>query len=192
MECEKLRPELTKELDVEDFTEYYWLKAELQTFCRGNGISATGSKMEITERIALFLETGQIKQPSRKSSSPPQKITLGDLSLDTIITENHRCSQVVRAFFESVIPNFHFSTFIQKYFKSNVGKTYRDVVDAWYEEVERKRDPSYKTEIGSQFEYNQFIRDYFTNPKNKNKKREDAIKAWHAIKVLPGSNKYNG
>lgn len=113
-----------------------------------------------------------------------------DLSLDTVIMENHRCSQHVRAFFKSVIPNFHFSTYIQNYFKNNVGKTYRDVVDAWYEEEERKKDPSYKKNIAPQFEYNQFIRDFFADPKNKGKSRKEAIAAWNVIKQFPGSNKY--
>lgn len=61
---------------------------------------------------------------------------------------------------------------------------------AWYEEEERKKDPSYITKIGSQFEYNQFTRDFFADPENKEKKREDAIAAWTAIKKLPGENKY--
>ena len=155
-------------------------------------MSASGSKIEIADRIAIFLETGKIQKPMRKRSSSQKEIKLEELSLDTVITENHRCSQVVRAFFKSVIPKFHFSTYIQNYFKENVGKTYRNVVDAWYEEEERKKDPSYKKQIGSQFEYNQFTRDYFADPKNKDKNREDAIEAWNTIKVLPGSNKYKG
>lgn len=185
-----MRPELTRDLNVNDFCDFYWLKEELQTFCRGNGISASGSKLEISDRIAVFLETGKIQKPMRKNSSSSTKVKLEELSLDTVITESHRCSQVVRAFFVSVIPKFHFSTYIQNYFKENVGKTYRDVVDAWYEEEERKKDPTYKKQIGSQFEYNQFTRDYFADPKNKGKKREDAIKAWIEIKALPGNNKY--
>ena len=187
-----MRPELTRDLNVDDFRNFYWLKEELQTFCRGNGISASGSKIEITDRIAVFLETGEIQKPMRKRSTSTKQVKLKELSLDTVITENHRCSQVVRAFFKSVIPKFHFSTYIQNYFKENVGKTYGDVVDAWYEEEERKKDPSYEKQIGSQFEYNQFIRDYFADPKNKGENRKDAIKAWHEIKALPGSNKYKG
>ncbi len=179
-------------MNVDDFRNFYWLKEELQTFCRGNEISASGSKIEISDRIAVFLETGKIQKPMRKRNTSTKKVKLEDLSLNTVITENHRCSQVVRAFFKSVIPKFHFSTYIQNYFKENVGKTYQDVVDAWYEEEERKADPYYKRKIGSQFEYNQFTRDYFADPKNKGKKREDAIKAWNEIKVLPGSNKYKG
>ena len=191
MEAEYLRPELRKDLDVQDFLSYYWLKEELQVFCRENGMSAAGSKKEITDRIAAFLQTGEINKPAKKKKSPSKDV-LSELNLDTVITENHRCSQTVRAFFKSVIPKFHFSTYIQNYFKENAGKTYRDVVHAWYEEEERKKNPSYKKQIGSQFEYNQFTRDYFADPKNKGSNREEAIKAWNVLKKLPGSNKYRG
>lgn len=185
-----MRPSLTKNTNVESFKDFYWLKEELQSFCRENGISVSGSKIEISDKIETFLRTGEIKKPTRKSKTNKKVQPQADLSLDTVITENHRCSQHVRAFFKSVIPNFHFSTYIQNYFKSNVGKTYRDVVDAWYEEEERKKDPSYKKNIAPQFEYNQFIRDFFADPKNKGKSRQEAIAAWNVIKQLPGSNKY--
>lgn len=190
MERESLRPELTKELYVNDFKNFYWLKEELQTFCRENGISASGSKLEITNRIVIFLETGIIEKSIKRKAPITKKVKLEDLHLDTIITEHHRCSQVVRAFFTSIIPTFHFSTYIQNYFKENIGKTYRDVVQAWYAEEERKKDPNYVKPIGSQFEYNQFTRDYFADPKNKGKQRADAIAAWNLIKSLPGNNKY--
>lgn len=61
-----MRPELTKSISVENFKEFYWLKEELQSFCRENGISASGSKIEISNRIELFLQTGEIKKPIRK------------------------------------------------------------------------------------------------------------------------------
>ena len=185
-----MRPNLTKEISIHDFKDYYWLKEELQNFCRENGMSASGSKLEISDRIETFLMTGEIKKPLRKSRVNKNEELQSELSLDTVITENHRCSQDVRAFFKSVIPKFHFSTYIQNYFKNNIGKTYRDVVDAWYEEEERKKDPSYKKNIAPQFEYNQFIRDFFADPKNQGKSRDEAIEAWNTIKKLPGRNKY--
>lgn len=185
-----MRPNLTKDISVESFKDYYWLKEELQSFCRENGISASGSKIEIYDRIETFLLTGKIKKPIRKSGVNRKIEQQTDLSLDTVITENHRCSQDVRAFFKAVIPKFHFSTYIQNYFRNNVGKTYGDAVNAWYEEEERKKDPSYKKKIAPQFEYNQFIRDFFADTKNQEKSREEAIEAWNNIKKLPGSNKY--
>ena len=185
-----MRPNLTKDISVESFKDFYWLKEELQTFCKEHGISASGSKLELSNRIETFLLTGEIKAPTRKAKANKAMEPQVDLSLHTVITENHRCSQHVRAFFKTVIPKFHFSTFIQDYFRNHVGKTYGDVVEAWYEEEERKKDPSYKKEIAPQFEYNQFIRDFFSDPKNQEKSREEAIAAWNAIKKLPGSNKY--
>src|SRR5699024_8401119 len=158
------------------FRNFYWLKEELQTFCRGNGISASGSKIEISDRIAVFLETGKIQKPMRKRNTSTKTVKLEELSLDTVITEKHRCSQEVRAFFKSVIPKFHFSTYIQNYFKENVGKTYQDVVDAWYEEEERKKDPSYKRKIGSQFEYNHLLEIISQTLKTKTKREKMQLK----------------
>ncbi|TFD94515.1 DUF6434 domain-containing protein [Jeotgalibacillus sp. R-1-5s-1] len=185
-----MRPILTKEISLISFKDFYWLKEELQSFCRENGISTSGSKIEISDRIETFLLTGKIEQPIRKSKGNIKSEPQVELSLDTVILENHRCSQNVRAFFKTVIPHFHFSTYIQNYLKNNIGKTYRDVVDAWYKEEERKKDPSYKKEIAPQFEYNQFIHDFFADPNNQGKSREEAIEAWNKIKKLPGSNKY--
>lgn len=186
-----MRPNLSKKISIQEFKDFYWLKEELQLFCREHGISASGSKTEISDRIETYLMTGEIKTPLRMRKARKKPIADIPLSLETIITENHRCSQDVRAFFKTAIhPKFHFSTYIQDYFKNNVGRTYRDVVEAWLKEEERRKDPSYKKEIAPQFEYNQFIRDYFSDPQNKGKSREEAIEAWNHIKKMPGSNKY--
>jgi len=185
-----MRPELTKQLSPQDFKKFYWLKEELQRFCREYEMSASGSKVEIAERIEVFLSTGEKKKPRKKTNVKKTAPKQTELNLDTVITENHRCSQDVRAFFKSLIPKFHFSTYIQNYFKNNVGHTYRDVTIAWYEEEQRKKAPSYKKELAPQFEYNQFTRDFFADPHNKGKSREEAIEAWNKIKKLPGSNRY--
>ncbi|MDO6449904.1 DUF6434 domain-containing protein [Oceanobacillus profundus] len=184
-----MRPNLTTDMSIQSFKDFYWLKEELQIFCRENGISASGSKIEISNRIETFLRTGEIKKPIRKAKGNRAALQI-ELSLDTVISENHRCSQQVRAFFKTVISDFHFSTYIQNYFKNNIGKTYRDAVEAWYKEEERKKDPSYKKQIAPQFEYNQFIHDFFGDPSNQGKSRKEAIEAWNTIKKLPGSNKY--
>ena len=62
-----MRPVLHKKLDIEEFENYYWLKEELQAFCRDNGLSTAGAKHDITERIAVFLKTGErLKTTTRK------------------------------------------------------------------------------------------------------------------------------
>ena len=53
------RPSFTTELSAETFRQYYYLKEELVEFCRKDGLQATGSKSELSERIAVFLESGK-------------------------------------------------------------------------------------------------------------------------------------
>lgn len=90
-----MRPNLTKDISIESFKDFYWLKEELQTFCRENGISASGPKIEIADRIETFLRTGVIKKTTKKSKAIKKMEPQVYLSLDTVITENHRCSQKI-------------------------------------------------------------------------------------------------
>lgn len=53
------RSDLTPQLNAETFRGYYYLKEELEEFCRKNGLQTRGSKIELTQRIAAFLETGE-------------------------------------------------------------------------------------------------------------------------------------
>lgn len=53
------RPTLSVKLTAAEFKNYYYLKEELVSFCRECGLQATGSKNELTERIAHYLETGE-------------------------------------------------------------------------------------------------------------------------------------
>lgn len=53
------RPNLDNNLDGKIFKEYYYLKEELIDFCRKNDLQTTGGKLELTERIAKFLDTGK-------------------------------------------------------------------------------------------------------------------------------------
>lgn len=60
------RPVLNKHLDGNTFRSYYYLKEELTAFCRQNDIPASGGKLELTDRIAHFLDTGEISAASKK------------------------------------------------------------------------------------------------------------------------------
>ena len=53
------RPALSESLDSEIFQSYYYSKEELVIFCRQNSLPTSGGKIELTERIARYLETGE-------------------------------------------------------------------------------------------------------------------------------------
>ena len=57
------RPVLDKNLDSKTFRDFYYLKEELVDFCRKNGLPVSGGKLQITDRIACFLDTGEIQAP---------------------------------------------------------------------------------------------------------------------------------
>ena len=178
------RPNLDIKLDSKTFKEYYYLKEELIDFCRKNNLQTTGGKIELTERIVKFLDTGERTYTTHNTKKT--KI-VDSITLDTIIEENFVCSERHRAFYkEQIGDNFSFNVAFQKWLKSNSGKTYKDSINAYYQILEDKKKN--KTTIDKQFEYNTYIRDFFND--NKDKSLEQAIKCWKYKKSLKGHNKY--
>lgn len=184
------RPELSKNISLKDFKNYYWLKEELVNLCKSHNLPASGGKIEIKDRISEFLKTGKILQPIAKftsNSSAKEEIP----TLDTVITKNYRNSETNREFFKQVIgSSFKFNVQFMNFFKNNVGKTYKDAVEEYYRIEKSKKDGTFKTDIGKQFEYNQYFRDFFSDPINKDKSRKEAIKCWNYKKSLPQVRKY--
>lgn len=178
------RPELNNVLDGKTFLKWYWLKEELVSFCKANDLPATGSKTELTERIAYFLDTGKVLETTR-TKRPSNKVTA--ITLDSLIEPDFVCSEVHRAFFkEQIGASFSFNVAFQKWLKTNTGKTYKEAVSAYYEILEDKKKN--KTVIDKQFEYNTYIRDFFAA--NKGRSLDDAIKCWNYKKSMPGHNRY--
>lgn len=178
------RPELTSKLDSNTFKEYYYLKEELIDFCRRNNLQITGSKIDLTNRISKFLDTGE---RTFKSTDKRRTKIVCDITLDSIIEDNFVCSEKHREFYKREIgKSFSFNVLFQKWLKTNSGKTYKDSIDAYYKILEDKKKS--KTTIDRQFEYNTYIRDFFND--NKDKKLEDAIKCWKYKKSIKGNNKY--
>lgn len=178
------RPELNKNLSGAAFREWYWLKEELTAFLKENGLPATGGKTELTDRIADFLDTGNVNAPKRTRRS--SKKSVGDITPETVIEENFVCSEKHRAFFKTQLgESFTFNVKFQKWLKSNAGKTYQDAVEA-YKEI--KKDKGGRKTIDSQFEYNTYIRDFFEH--NPGHPLEEAIRCWKYKKSQPGSHKY--
>lgn len=178
------RPVLDTNLDSKTFREYYYLKEELVDFCRKHNLQSTGGKLELTDRIAEFLDTGKRNTATHTKRNSP---SVGEITLDTVIESNFVCSEKHRAFYkEHIGKSFSFNVLFQKWLKSNAGKTYRDSIDAYYQILEDKKKK--KTTIDRQFEYNTYIRDFYAD--NKDKTLEQAIKCWKYKKSLKGQNKY--
>ena len=178
------RPLLERGLSPDRFREFYYLKEELISFCRDEGLGISGGKSELTERIAYYLETGKkMSNPVKKRGKPPTEFTL-----DSQIEKDITCSEKHRAFFKEVIGNdFKFNVEFLKWLRNNHGKTYQDAVDEYLKIREEKRN-GVKTDIDRQFEYNTYIRDFFAD--NKGRSLKDAIICWNHKKGMAGNNSY--
>lgn len=178
------RPELDKKLNSKIFREFYYLKEELVDFCRKNDLPTSGGKLEITDRIAYFLETGKVLSVS---TARKKAAVMNDIKADTRIEPDFVCSEKHREFFKEHIGNsFSFNVAFQKWLKANTGKTYQDAISAYYQILEDKKKG--KTVIDKQFEYNTYIRDFFAD--NEGRSLEDAIQCWKYKKQMQGHNRY--
>lgn len=93
----EIRPGLNKKLDGQTFRSYYYLKKELVDFCRENGLPVSGGKIELTDRIAYFLDTGKILKATEKKK-PTMRVSL--ITEDTLVETDIVCSEKHRAFFK--------------------------------------------------------------------------------------------
>ncbi len=178
------RLELNKRTDTAAFRSFYYLKQELIDFCRENGLPASGSKSELTDRIAHFLDTGEVLKSSTKRKPT---VNTGIITEDTIIEENIVCSEKHRAFFLGKIgKSFSFNVAFQKWLKANAGKTYADAVQAYYCILNEKKHR--KAAIDRQFEYNTYIRGFFAD--NHGKSLQEAIVCWNYKKSMAGHHRY--
>ena len=115
------RPELNKKPDAATFRSFYYLKQELADFCKENGLPTSGSKIELTDRIAYFLDTGSVLKSTAERKAA---INIGTLTEDAVIEPNIVCSEKHRAFFrEKIGKSFSFNVLFQKCINTYTIKT---------------------------------------------------------------------
>ena len=184
------RPELTENISLKDFKDFYWLKEELVSFCKKNEIDCSGGKIEIANRIIYFLETGKKdKKHIIKKSKSNFDWNVEHLSCETIITDNYKNTENVRRFFTVEIGmHFKFNVLFMSWMKQNIGKTLQDAADEWNRIQLLKKDKNYQSKIDSQFEYNAYMRDFLKD--NPNLTTNDARKYWMLKRETRGSKKY--
>ena len=181
-----MRPQLNKQISLEDFNTHYWLRSELIEFCKKEKLPSTGGKITIVKIINFYLQTGQVLQPEiKKAKTINSKFDWHSepLSLDTIITDSYKNTQNVRRFFLKEIGNhFSFNITFMSWFKENAGKTLRDAIPAWRNIHEQKNGKNAKLKIAPQFEFNTYVHDFLAD--NPDKVLKDVIICWKEKRQL--------
>jgi len=75
------------------------------------------------------------------------------------------------------------------YIKTHPNMTFKEYVEEWEREHQKKKNENYKPDIMQSCEYNQYIRDFFNN--NTAYSLKVAIKCWKYKKSIIGNNKYS-
>ena len=193
MRCsEKMeRPALNKEISLPDFDEFYWLKQELIDFCKTVGISTSGGKIEIVNRIGHYLSTGEVVSGERRKVENRSNFDWNKekLTTQTVITSSYKNGENVRNFFTQEIgPHFSFNVIFMKWVKENVGKNLGAAIIEWKRINDLKKGKNYVSEIDPQFEYNRYMRAFLND--NPGFSSQDAMKHWKLKRQKRGTNEY--
>lgn len=174
----------------EDLQNYYWMKSDLMMYCKKHGLPTQGAKSELIERIGVYLSTGHraaykalSKQGERDSSKRITKNTL---------VENYNNDAETRKFFiEHIGTKFKFNAYLRRFTDpANIlpNMTYGDLIEGWVSFENSRKNSNGNHVISPQFEYNQFIKDYFEHEKGATLGK--AISAWKTLISKQGPRTY--
>lgn len=189
MHVTEIRPDPYLVKAPAELKRWYWTKAELTDLARYHGLTRSGSKFEVLDRIATFLETGEIPEKRTASSKQMSKFDWGHtpLALTTTITDNYRNTQNVRAFFQVHIgPSFQFTIAFMEWMKNSAGRPLSEAVTEYERQVQDSLDPSKQTTIKPHNQYNRYMRDFIAD--NPSASISDARKAWNNKRKFPTKN----
>jgi hypothetical protein len=175
-------PESKKEL-----YDTYFLKEDLIKLCKEYNLPTNGSKENLLEYIGNLIEN---KPVTKIKVKPKIKNNGFKPSLEKIIDENYSNNEIHRTFFiKATSEHFKFNVTFMNWMEENKGKkTYKEAIEM-YNKILLDKKQGKKIEIGKQFEYNQYTRDFFND--NPELSREDCIKCWNYKKTQKGKHKYN-
>lgn len=172
------RPTIHPQLDPNTFASWYWLKVELQTYCRVQGLPASGSKAELMQRIRVHL--GGVAAPTGVSHKKLRAALPSALGLNTVIKSGWPLNQTLRDFFVAHLGMpFRFNQALRDLFKNPQDQTLADAL-ALYARTHAQTRP-----ISGQFQFNQHMRDYFAQ--HPGATREQALQAWRDKRQCAGA-----
>ena len=179
-------------MTVSQFDNGYWYATELKEFADTIGIPSSSKlrKDELEKAITLFLESGRIERPTRRSlSMPGAKDAARGLTLDlpvVIYTNDTETKAFLDREAQKVAPGlkrtsgvrYRLNRWREEQLVKGVPLTYRDVVAA-YVRLNQASEPFARIAHGR---YINFVSDFLAAEKGAT--RQQATKAWKKLKAL--------
>jgi len=180
------------------FENGYWYLTELKEFAERIGIPSANKlrKDELEKAIKLFLESGKIKAPTRRSlSTSGTKDVERGLSLDlpvVVYTNDKETKAFLEREAQRIVPGFRRKSGVRYRLNrwregqliKDVKLTYGDLVEE-YIRLNQTREPFAHI---PQARYINFVSDFLAAEKGAT--REQAINAWEKVKALDAPNTY--
>ena len=179
-----------------ELKDWYWLKEEIVDHARHLGVSPSGGKFAVIDRVAHFLDTGERRKPSddKGTKRRPAASTSGfdwvrgPITRRTIIDAGYRNNRNVRTFFEGEIGRkITFNIAFMDWMKANAGKTMGDAVEQWLR-LDAARKAGVKAAIPDHNQYNAYVRAFFAD--NPGRSMDEARHFWKLKRGRPGHNRY--
>ena len=181
-----IRPGISLDLDVNEFERWYWPVADLQEFCQRLGVSLSGRKAELRERVAAALsgEKSPVRKQRLKPSAPSFDWAKAALTDGTVITETITFGRNVRGYFKHRIgKRFVCHSDFMDWVRAHPGLTLNDAVMAWEALEARKEDPEFRREIAECNNYLTYLRDI--RDAHPDLTHEEAKRCWDQKKIRP-------
>ena len=188
------REPLAISMSPDVFKGCYYKKDQLKAFCQQHGISAVGSKHDLTSRIEYFLRTGNDRKNTSKTykgkSDSEQEITLNTQVV------HYKSDAKTRMFLKIHIPRFtRFSAWVQNKIRERLANgdvfTYADVIQMHLEflsQKDRAKATGEKMKVANDAcQYNQFAIDYKYDPDDK---PHTLMEAWKLVRDTEGDQTY--
>lgn len=188
----KPKVKLSKFMTVTDFDNGYWYATELKEFANSIGIPGASKhrKDELEKAIELFLATGELKSPTKRSlsSSGKRDVEQGlSLSLPiSVYTNDTETKDFLEREAQKVAPGlkrrsgvrYRLNRWREEQLAKGVNLTYGDLVKE-YVRLNQLKEPFDRIPHAR---YINFMSDFLASEKGST--REHAIKAWEKLKTL--------
>ena len=188
----KQKTKLSTAMSVTQFDNGYWYATELKEFAESIGIASAKKlrKDELEQAIKLFLETGKIKSPTRRSLSiSGKKDVERGLSLDPpvlVYTNNQETKEFLERESRKLAPGlkrksgarYRLNRWCEEQLVRGARITYGDLVKE-YVRLSQTTEPFAHIPHGR---YINFVADFLAAENGAT--REQAIKAWKKLKTL--------
>jgi SAP domain-containing new25 len=171
------RPLLNQSLPAQEFLAWYWLKVELQAYCRRCGLPVSGDKGALMRRTHRHLQGRKALPATRgiKRQPPPRVLHLG-----LRIEPGWTLSRSLRAFFQRHRgAGFRFNQALRDLFREPRGRTLGEALELHAQTYRHPAGPS------TACQFNKHIREFtHAHPRST---RCDALAAWREKRATRGA-----